>query len=152
MVRSFTVSALIWLTLLPPAVAQQTASAITSLQTARSLRCQFPSEGIVVRSDGTVLHLKTSGTEAIFDSIDHQHNRARLIGSIGATDVTVIVGSGSLTFVELSATGNPHITVVFARLQPGMRELVATDSEEFRDPVAGATVVSQYFGSCKVLE
>lgn len=85
-----------------------------------------------------------------FDAIDRQRGHARIIAKSGAGDVTVITGPTALTFVEVAATGNPLVTVVFPRFRAGTREFYAADSEHVF--AFGDISIGQYYGSCTVLE
>ena len=121
------------------------------LRAAHSLRCQFTS-GVLAQLDSLPpKRTEDSGTEAVFDAIDRRRGRARLVAPRGANDVSVTVGDHVLTFTELSPSGNPHFTVVFARFRPGTKELLAGDLHYFHDPY-GVTAVGQYYGSCRVLQ
>ena len=121
------------------------------LGAARSLRCQFPSGGAIVLTDTNPRYRPAQGVEGVFDAIDRRNRTARVIGGAGAGDVQVIVAPKALTFLELSPTGYPQVTVVFAKFRPRTRELLASDS---RNTIAstGQVLVEQYYGSCRVLE
>ena len=121
------------------------------LGAARSLRCQFPSGGAIFLTDTNPRYRPAQGVQGVFDAIDRRNRRARVIGGTGAGDVQVIVAPEALTFIELSPTGYPQVTVVFAKFRPRTRELLASDS---RNTIAstGQVLVEQYYGSCRVLE
>ena len=120
------------------------------LDNARSLRCQFPRGSYVDLSDPKLVRHESAGAEVTFDAIDRQRGHARIIAKSGAGDVTVITGPTGLTFVEIAATGNPLVTVVFPRFRAGTREFYAADSEHIF--FFGDITVGQYYGSCTVLE
>jgi hypothetical protein len=105
------------------------------LDSARSLRCQFPRGSYVDLADPGLARHESAGAEVTFDAIDRQRGHARIIAKSGAGDVTVITGPTALTFVEVAPTGNPLVTVVFPRFLAGTREFYG-----------------QYYGSCTVLE
>jgi hypothetical protein len=140
---------LAWYLQTPRADAQGTADDI--LRAAHSLRCQFTSGVLAQLESLPPKRTEDSGTEAVFDAIDRYRGRARLVAARGANEVSVTVGDHVLTFTELSPSGNPHFTVVFARFRPGTKELLAGDSHYFHDPY-GVTAVGQYYGSCRVLQ
>ena len=120
------------------------------LDHARSLRCSFPKGARVDLADPKLQRHEGAGVDVTFDAVDRKAGRARVIAKEGAADVTVIPGATALTFVEMAPTGNPLITVVFPRFRDGTRELLAADSEHIF--FFGDVTVSQYYGSCAVLE
>ena len=99
------------------------------LDRARSLRCEFPSGAFVDLADPKLRRQDSHGAEVTFDAIDRKGGHARIIAKSGAADVTVISGPTALTFVEVSPTGNPLVTVVFPRFLAGTRKFFAADSE-----------------------
>ena len=120
------------------------------LDSARSLRCQFPKGSYVDLADPNLVRHEGAGAEVTFDAIDRQRGHARIIAKSGASDVTVITGPTALTFVEIASTGNPLVTVIFPRFRAGTREFYAADSEHVF--AFGDISISQYYGSCTVLE
>ncbi|OFW21383.1 MAG: hypothetical protein A3H97_20225 [Acidobacteria bacterium RIFCSPLOWO2_02_FULL_65_29] len=62
----------------------------------------------------------------------------------------MFTGATALTFLELSQTGNPLVTVVFPQFRAGTRKLLAVDSEHIY--AMGGTTVGQYYGTCTILE
>ena len=120
------------------------------LDRARSLRCTFPKGARVDLTDPGLQRHEGAGVDVTFDAVDRKAGRARIVAKEGAGDVTVIAGATALTFVELAATGNPLVTVVFPRFRDGTHELLAADSEHIF--FFGDVTVSQYYGSCTVLE
>ncbi len=120
------------------------------LDSARSLRCQFPRGSYVDIADPSLERHESAGADVTFDAIDRQRGHARIIAKTGASDVTVITGPTALTFVEIAPTGNPLVTVVFPRFRAGTREFYASDSEHIF--AFGDISIGQYYGSCAVLE
>jgi hypothetical protein len=120
------------------------------LDSARSLRCQFPQGSYVDLADPKLGRHESAGAEVTFDAIDRPHGHARIIAKSGAGDVTVIAGPTALTFVEIASTGNPLVTVIFPRFRAGTREFYAADSEHVF--AFGDISIGQYYGSCTVLE
>ena len=120
------------------------------LDSARSLRCQFPRGSYVDLVDPNLGRHEGAGADVTFDAIDRQRGHARIIAKTGAGDVSVITGPTALTFVEVTATGNPLVTVVFPRFRAGTREFYAADSEHIF--AFGDISIGQYYGSCVVLE
>ena len=120
------------------------------LDRARSLRCTFPKGARVDLTDPNLQRHEGSGVDVTFDAVDRKAGRARIIAKEGVSDVTVIPGATALTFIEVAGTGNPLVTVVFPRFRDGTHELLAADSEHVF--FFGDVTVSQYYGSCTVLE
>jgi hypothetical protein len=120
------------------------------LDRARSLRCQFPRGAYVDLADPGLARHESAAADVTFDAIDRQRGHARIIAKSGAGDVTVITGATALTFIEVAATGNPLVTVVFPRFRAGTREFYAADSEHIF--FFGDISIGQYYGSCTVLE
>ncbi len=121
-----------------------------ALDNSRSLHCTFPRGAYVDLADPKLARHESAGAEVTFDAIDRQAGRARIIAKSGAGDVTVITGPTALTFVEIAATGNPLVTVVFPRVRAGTRDFYAADSEHVF--AFGDISIGQYYGSCTVLE
>jgi hypothetical protein len=88
--------------------------------------------------------------DVTFDAIDRKAGHARIIAKSGARDVVVTTGPTALTFIEIAATGNPLITVVFPRFRAGTREFYAADSEHIF--AFGDISIGQYYGTCTILE
>jgi len=120
------------------------------LDEARSLRCEFPSGSFVDVGDPRLARHEGPGAEVTFDAIDRRRGRARIVAKAGAGDVSVFTGATALTFLELSQTGNPLVTVVFPQFRAGTRKLLAVDSEHIY--AMGGTTVGQYYGTCTILE
>jgi hypothetical protein len=131
----------------------QEADAAKLLRQARSLRCEFPSGGLVKLGDSTLRRHEGPGAESVFDDIDRAKGTARLIGNIRAVDVKVIAQDSALSFLEIASSAMVNVTVVFARFRPGTRDFLAADSEHDlmsfgRGPEA---IAEQYYGTCKAI-
>jgi hypothetical protein len=120
------------------------------LSRARSLKCTFST---IIQSawEAGKFSTKTESEkyEAHFDSIDANSHKARLIGNAGAADVTVLLTPESLSFIEVTPSGNPNLTTVFPALKAGTSEFIAVSSRHvsFIEPFP-----SQHHGACKVWE
>jgi hypothetical protein len=122
----------------------------SALDAARSLRCSFPHGGYVDLADPKLARTESAGVDVTFDAIDRKAGHARIIAKSGARDVVVTTGPTALTFIEIAATGNPLITVVFPRFRAGTREFYAADSEHIF--AFGDISIGQYYGTCTILE
>ncbi len=112
------------------------------LDSARSLRCQFPRGSYIDLADLSLERHEGAGSDVTFDAIDRQRGHARVIAKAGAGDVTVVTGQTALTFLEIAPTGNPLLTVVFPRFLAGTREFYAADSENTSSPSAISALAS----------
>lgn len=118
----------------------------------KTFRCTFTeSEG---RDYGTTPPKSLHGEsypEIIVDNIDYAKRSARLIGNVGSGDVGLIDGTLSVTFIEVSDSGNVIIDTIFkanaSAFDPVFR--IAT-SRHIARPFAGDTV-GQFYGTCRGL-
>jgi len=81
----------------------------------------------------------------IFDQIDVDNNKARMIGNAGATNVYILTSPKMITFVETTETGNQIFTSVFiySPFKDGAFASVTSRHINIVMPV-----VSQYHGTC----
>lgn len=133
--------------------AQQADDPFARLFSARSIRCEL-GKGTQASWDGGTLKVESANFgqagQITFDSIDAKAGKGRIVGSIGAGDVFVLVTTAGLTFIEQTAFGNVNITTVFASYDsPSSRRFVAVSS---RHQDVNGPFPSQYHGTCFVLE
>lgn len=125
--------------------------ALERLMSAKSLKCEYGSGAVGVWEGSKVKVVKdNSHSSVVFDSIDLNTGKARMIGEIGVADVDVDVfatGSG-LTFIEQTSSGNLHITTVFAYYVEGTTDFTAVTSRHLLFPII--PLPSQFHGICKV--
>lgn len=97
-----------------------------------------------------------AGDTVVFDTIDRSRLRAREIASGGAGEVTMVVGSDALSFLEVTRTGNPVLTTVFAtldvRVESLQSQLLAVSVGAFGATEGLAPRVATLYGSCSVTE
>lgn len=79
---------LTWL-ILSSVQAQQNAQ--QTLRSARSLRCQFPTGVLVNLATDPPGRQEAPGPTVVYDAIDRDRGRARLIGTVGTDDMQVLV-------------------------------------------------------------
>ena len=110
-------STLLLLTLQPVFIQGQTTSpgaAATSdadaLFQAQSIKCEWGQGAMVSWNEGRP-SLKQASWDAgiVFDSIDTQAGTARIIGNIGAGDISVVVTPVGLTFIEKTGVGGAEL-------------------------------------------
>jgi hypothetical protein len=124
------------------------------LRTVRSLKCEFP-EGYIVNLATTPIQRDTaSGATVVYDAIERVKGQARVIGTAGTDDIQVLVGTNTLTLIEMTPAGTPMITVVYGQFRKGSRELLAVTSRHFGHlgPEWPVITVGQYYGSCRQFE
>lgn len=124
---------------------------------ARSLKCVFGPGTVAdwekgnpkLESDdiGKTANGETDVTT--YDAIDIKNGRARMITSVGAANLSVIVGAYGLTFTENFSAGI-SIATVFSEYKSGTTAFIAALSRHV--DVAGLPLPSQYHGTCTVLE
>lgn len=139
---------------LVPALAFGQEAAQQLLRTVRSIKCQFPEGYIVNLATDPIDRDTASGSSVVYDAIDRVQGRARLIGNLGTEDLQVIVGTNTLTFIEMVPTGTPMVTVVYGQFRKGSRELLAVTSRHFghTGPEWPVITVGQYYGTCRQFE
>lgn len=120
-----------------------------TLSSTRSWRCDFPSIAISVWEGEKVrTEIKQQEFSGHIDNVDIVRGTARLIGNVGAADLTVIGGAGVLHFLELTPSGNLNVTTIFAR-RAASGGLRAVHSRHVLLPVSGP-LPSQAVGTCRV--
>ena len=121
--------------------------AASRLSTARSLKCQFGPGTSTVWSAGNP---KTSDArfdaDVTFDIIDLKRGSVRVIGNIGAGDARVTLSPVGMSIVEMNP-GVVDVTTVFS-VYDKAGDFIAVDTRHVK--AFGATMVEQYFGTCKV--
>ncbi len=123
------------------------ASPYQRLSNTRSLKCTF-STVIQASWKSGELSTKTESEswDVNLDNIDLKSGHARAIGNQGAVDVVVLITLESLSFLEVTQSGNPHLTTVFPNYKTGTDDFIAVTSRHisFLHPFP-----SQHHGTCK---
>ena len=81
-----------------------------------------------------------------YASIDQEGGTAQMIGNVGASDVTLVVGPHAVHFVEVTLAGNLTLTTVNTAADPEGR-LFASHSRHIG--TSSGLLVSQYLGFCE---
>jgi hypothetical protein len=116
-----------------------------------SLKCGFSVVSQTYWENGN-LTIKTETEKDFllhFDSIDIQRNHARLLGNLKAVDVSLLLTSGTLSFLETTANGGVNLTTIFPSYRNESRGFIAVTSRHLS--VFGP-FSSQHHGSCQILE
>ena len=116
-----------------------------------SLKCGFSVVSQTYWENGN-LTIKTETEQDFllhFDSIDIQRNHARLVGNLGAVDVSLLLTGGTLSFLETTANGGVNLTTIFPRYRNESHEFIAVTSRHLS--VFGP-FSSQHHGSCRIWE
>lgn len=119
------------------------------LMSVRSLKCSFPkyaSADWAANEPQTKVGTQDFGFQ--IDGIDHSKSAARMIGNAGATDLAVLEGEESITFVESTPVGTVNVTSVFA-WKDAPRRFKAVHS---RHTAIGGPSPSQNYGACEIWE
>lgn len=149
----------LWLVVSSSAPAQDLASEVEAdlaafqrLLAARSLRCTFPKGSYGAWKDGKV-EVKPAEFESpmVFDSIDYQTGKARLIANQGAGDIQAVSSPGAVFFVETTMSGGLNVTFVFSDTPVSRREFLAVTTRHLIVP-GQPPLPSQYHGTCKIWE
>jgi len=86
----------------------------------------------------------------IFDSINLENGKARLIGNMGSSDVMAFATVGGVTFIEKAEGGSVFFATVFPTYKKGSNELLFVYSRHFAGFISGP-MPSQYYGTCRIL-
>jgi len=118
---------------------------------AKCLKCSFK-EGVSTswHDKGVKVESDQLKGDTIFDSIDINQGKARIVGNQGASDVILIGSPAGITFIESTGFGNMAFTTVFPFYKPGTNEFCAVMSRHMN--LMTEALPSQYYGTCKVWE
>jgi len=86
--------------------------------------------------------------DLIFDQIQQNSNRARLIGNSGLTDALVIRGGDATNFIESPASGYLNVTAVYRIERLNLDEVVWFYHVGYLQTPIGA-VPTEYWGVCR---
>jgi hypothetical protein len=135
--------------LLLPGAALPADNPAAKLAAARSLKCHFDRGNRTEWIKGKPRTSDVSHDEVVqFDSIDAKKGSARLIGSLGASDVLVVLTHVGLSFIEAAGAAFDN-TTVFPVYAKGS-DFIAVDLRTVQS--MGKPTVEQYFGTCRVWE
>ena len=114
-----------------------------------TLKCSF-SGGVFTDFDTGRPRTKASQfPDLIFDQIQSNSDRARLIGNAGATDVLVVRGVETTNFIETTTSGNLNTTAVYRIEKSGSSAGVPVVHS--RHVASDGLIPSQYWGICREL-
>ncbi|UCE04968.1 MAG: hypothetical protein JSW07_15275 [bacterium] len=121
------------------------------LITTKCLKCQFgPGASANWKQGQLKLEKDNCSLTIIFDSIDIDKGKARMIANQGSADVMVIATPQSITFIEPIGSGNWCFTSVFPNYSKVTGDFIAVISRHINMP--GGPLPSQYHGTCKIWE
>jgi len=114
-----------------------------------TLKCSF-SDGVSTDFDTGKPRTKASQMpDLIFDQVQSNSDRARLIGNAGATDVVVVRGVETTNFIETTTSGNLNTTAVYRLEKSGSSAGVpVVHSRHF---AFDGLMPSQFWGVCRAL-
>jgi hypothetical protein len=132
------------------AASSTNAQDIEKLQTTKTFRCLFTlTVSASMDRDTPQAALNRDRMELVFDQVDLRMGTARLIGNVGAEDVSVIAGEESITFFERTGTGNVQVTAIYMAQDSG-GAFKAVHSRHTA-MLGGIPIASQMYGSCRPL-
>jgi hypothetical protein len=145
---------LLALFILVPLVALADDANKAALFGARTLRCELGPGNVAAWSEGTHEVVIDKGTfndppsPEIIDNIDLTAGRARMVGNVGASNVTATATDSGILFVERTLAGNFVVTTVFATdfLAPWYPAVQSRHVLMGDEPMP-----SQYYGKCRIL-
>lgn len=116
----------------------------------KTFRCVFTTSASAnMDEDVPKVTMRRESLEMVFDQIDAGKRTGRLIGNLGAQDVTVISGSEKLTLLEVTPNGTPQVTVIYiGRRSDGQFKAVHSRHTAL---LGGIPIPSQMYGSCRAL-
>jgi hypothetical protein len=121
------------------------------LHHARSLRCWFTDSTVTEYKSGVrtiaVTHDKSA---AVYDNINLEHRSARIIGNIGAADLTALWQAGALWFILQAPNGNVVVTTVFPTYVAGTNQFIIIESRHWA--IGQFASGEQGSGNCEVLD
>ncbi|MBL0338859.1 MAG: hypothetical protein IPP67_06780 [Rhodospirillaceae bacterium] len=119
----------------------------------KTMRCTFNIPGISAgwdsngefKSTKSDFSTKPQDAVIIFDNINQDKMTARMVGNNGASDVYVLSTEKSLSFLEITSSGNPILTTLFlsASLSDHTFPAVMSRHISIIQPV-----ISQFYGTC----
>ncbi len=119
----------------------------------KTLKCFFNKPGISAewtdkgdfKSEVSEFIWNNQYVKVVFDNIDNAKSTARIIGDNGGADVYVIETSQSLSFLEITLSGNQILTSIFINnpFKDGSFPVVMSRHVSIINPI-----VSQYYGTC----
>lgn len=120
---------------------------VQHLRAARSVRCSFPRIAIGEWSAGSV-RVVADTQEFVFqiDAIDHGARSARLIGNQSASDLTMVTGPLTMSFIEVVSSGAVITTTVY----PWRDGVLGFRAVTARHVATVGPLPSQSYGHCRV--
>ena len=116
----------------------------SALLNSKTLKCSFP-EGVFTHWEDGKFSTKPSGgmSDIVFDSIDINQGKARMIGNAGTADVTVDAFLEAIHLTEHTISGTRHTVSIFDKSVKGKTKFLAVYSRH-----TSALYFSQYYGKC----
>ena len=132
-------------------VATQADELVGRLHHAHSLRCWFTDSAVTEYKSGerTIAVTHDKGT-SVYDNIDLQRGTARIIGNVGAGDLTAMWQANALWFILRASNGNLILTTVFPTYVAGTQQFIVIESRHWA--IGQFASGEQDSGSCAVLD
>jgi hypothetical protein len=136
----------------PPLRAQ---NARQTLETVKSLRCEFTlmATGTWTPQGDAQAHVRERKVSMVFTAIDTQEGSAEIEGSSAAPTIIAQLSGGYLHFMQIAITGYLYTTTVFDKVAHAPKlKAVHTRHEYTEVALPGYTSrPEQYYGECEVL-
>jgi len=120
---------------------------------AKSFKCNFENGYFSDWEDGKLQSQATKDKlSLIFDSIDYNNYTARFIGNQGASDISLKITIGGITFTEITGLGNFMTTTIFmpAAMDNNLKDQFYSVHSRHIGSFMGGPMVSQYYGQCEI--
>lgn len=134
------------------AVGQQSRQAtLYEFATLKTFRCDFTeSEGRRTTASGVTSSAnRETFNDLVVDSVDYQRQTARFIGNAGSETVQVFDEQVTVSFLELTQTGNLNLLSIFKRT--GSLDRYRAASSRHSALTTGDLTISQSYGTCRGL-
>jgi hypothetical protein len=135
--------------LMPVASAQNVATTLYEFGRLTTFRCDFPqSEGRLTSSRGVITSAKRETfADLVVEAVDYRHNTARFVLNAGSTDLALIDGRLTVSFVETTGIGNVNVLSVFK--QTGSVSTYRAAYSRHSAFTTGGLAISQSYGTCR---
>jgi hypothetical protein len=135
----------------PATSLQRKALPLYEFSALKTFRCDFTeSEGRRTSAQGvTTSASRESFSDLVIDNVDYQRRAARFIGNAGSETVQVIDGKMTVSFLEVTETGNVAVLSIFK--STGSMGTYRAAYARHMSFTPGNLAISQSYGTCRGL-
>ena len=117
-----------------------------------SVRCEFPWAAVTDWEKNSDPEIEKQNPEKMkfhIDSINREKKTARIIGNVGASDVSMIPGMYALNFIEITPPGGLNLLTIDREPleRDGFFRAVYSRHSALSPLFSGTWIVSQYYGT-----